>query len=713
MLGNRFNGACLCQENATIAFRQPDVLSTGSYTLFRKATYNEKKVLFTFVLGFLFMCPLWAQKVAVGGYVIDARTGEPLIGANVFDTPDSHGTATNKYGFFSLTLPAGEHWLIASFVGYKERKVKIHTDSVGSLRFELERGETLDEVVIKAPGVDPLSNPQSGMHKLAMHEIEQRPQLLGEGDVLKMLQLLPGVQFGSEGTSGIHVRGGVPGQNLILLDGVPVYNTSHLFGFFSVFNPDAIKDVTMLKGAFPARYGGRISSVVDIRMKEGSLKKFSMRGSVGLISSKLMFTTPILKEKTSLMIAGRRSYADLFLTHFMSEKEKYLYHLKDINAKISHVFSSSDRLFLSAYAGQDNMDLREMSELFGVRDATQREVQWGNLTSTLRWNHVFSPKLFSHVMVTYNHYFLENSFVYDGLILDSQETFRQERSFDSYVQDWSGHAKFEYSQNENHTKRFGWFFSQHNYSPGSESFYNSGWEVDETEGRREMGELNSFEYAFYLEDDWNVFNNFQMNLGIRFAGYHIDETDYYRLEPRLSMVMRVSQYFSLKGAVSRMGQFVHLLGNNSVGYPNDVWLPATSKLTPQDSWHYNIGGVFRKSEQLGLTVEGYYKDMKNLPAYDEGMKYFPGDIYWEDKIVVGEGKAYGIEASIDYAFGQTSMDVAYTYSKSTRKFAQINEGKSFPFRYNRKHDFIISGIHEFSKKVDLGINWVFTSGPHF
>jgi outer membrane receptor for ferrienterochelin and colicin len=672
----------------------------------------------------LFMCGfVQSQNYTISGYIEDASSGEKLIGANVYDKKTFKGSTSNVYGFYSLTLPKDSVELVVSFVGFQPQTFCLYLDKDLKQNVSLSSSIELKTVEIVASQSEAIQE-KSQMSSIVvpMEQIKALPSLLGERDVLKILQLLPGVQSGGEGTSGLYVRGGGPDQNLILLDGVPVYNASHLFGFFSVFNPDALNHVELIKGGFPARYGGRLSSVIDIRMKEGNTKKFKGEGSVGLVASKLTLEGPIIKDKTSFIVSGRRTYIDILTQPIIRAASRANgteatagYYFYDMNAKINHKFSDNSRLFLSAYMGNDKFYARSKDSYLydNIRHTVKNEfgLGWGNLTTALRWNKIVTKKLFSNTTLTYSRY----RFYADVGYSDKQEgvNINQTESFNfrylSGIHDWAGKADFDYLPNPNHSVKFGIGNIYHTFTPGINTFRSSGdgSPVDTTFGAQR---IYAHEFSTYAEDDIKMGARLKANIGIHFSGFNVSDTTYFSLQPRVSSRYLISESWSAKASYATMTQYLHLLTNASIGLPTDLWLPVTRRVIPQQSEQYATGLAYTYKNDYEISLEGYYKKMKNLIEYKDGASFFDSNTDWQDKIEVGKGWSYGAEVFVQRKVGKTTGWIGYTLSWTNRQFENLNFGKVFPYRYDRRHDIGIAITHKMNDKVDFGIVWVYGTG---
>jgi outer membrane receptor for ferrienterochelin and colicin len=664
---------------------------------------------------------LQAQRYSINGTVEDKLTGEKLISANIYDAKTFKGISSNAFGFYSLTLPSGDVKLTFSYIGYEAAVLDIILVRDTVINMQLNPVINIGEVVISAERAkSAILSTQMSMTELSSKSIKSLPMLLGEVDVLKALQLLPGVKGGNEGTSGIYVRGGGPDQNLILLDGVPVYNANHLFGFFSVFNPDAIQNVKLITGGFPARYGGRLSSVLDIRMRDGNNKKFSAEGSVGIISSKLTLEGPIIKDKTSFIVSGRRTYIDLLAQPLIKLQSMGSnsnlnagYYFYDLNAKVNHKFSDRSRLFLSAYSGKDKAYLRtsEKGNVLGepAKFEADAGLGWGNLTSALRWNYVLSPKLFSNTTVTYSRYNFATSMM-DQQFNNDTLTNKFQYIYDSGIIDWAAKVDFEYLPDPSHTIRFGYNQIYHTFKPGVSVLSVEGggnFVMDTTFGNKN---INAHEGALFVEDDWSISTRLKVNFGLHFSHFSVSDSTYYSLQPRFSARFLVNEKVSVKAAFTKMSQYIHLLTNSTIGLPTDLWLPSTDKILPESATQYAFGIVYQPEEGTEISFEGYYKSMNNLLEYKEGASFFSFEDDWQNKIEIGDGQAYGFEILGRKQLGKTSGWIGYTLSWSNRKFENISFGEWFPYRYDRRHDISFVLNQQLTHEIDMGVTWVYGTG---
>ncbi len=686
------------------------------------------------VIGLVLAClPTFAQKRTISGYVMDAASKETLIGATIFDKNSGKGCATNSYGFYTLTLNQGQVDLQVSYVGYTQQSRALDLKENLSLNFMLETNTTLDEVVVEGTRATVSArNPQMSVVELPVQQIKSIPTLFGETDVLKAIQLLPGVQNGSEGSAGMYVRGGGPDENLLLLDGVPVYNVNHMLGFFSVFNPDALKNVTLYKGSFPAHFGGRLSSVVDIRMKEGDMQKYHGNASIGLISSKFNFEGPIVKDKLSFNLSYRRTYGDLLIKPALwiaswstpeISKLSVGYYFYDFNAKLNWKISDKDRLYLSFYTGDDAIYFGVKNKDF-VSDSTQYthriklNWKWGNKVAALRWNHVVSQKLFMDASVNYTQY-RHNL----GMNLTEEDTYLPTNTvsknvfdmvYKSGINDLTAKVDFDYTPLPNHEIRFGGNYTYHIFRPEVQSIQMSESQQSLVDTVTGSPNVYAHETALYAEDNMTFGDIFRMNLGVHYSTFTVEGKTYQSVQPRVSTSLMLASNLSLKAGYAYMTQYVHLLSNSSLSLPTDLWVPVTAKIVPMNAHQWSVGAFYELPRLFDISVEGYYKTMDNLLEYKDGASFFGSSERWDEKVCMGKGWAYGVELLVQRSFGKTTGWIGYTWAHSKRQFDRegmvINDGKVFPAKYDRRHDISVTVQHKFSDKFDLSGTWVFSSG---
>ena len=656
------------------------------------------------------------NRVTISGYVRETGSQEALIGVSVYLPGTTTGTTTNTYGFYSLTLPAQDSLRLAySFVGYEsiERTVTLRTNT--TLNVLLIPGRLLTEVDVKASRTEEKvsESPQMSRIDVPISQIKKIPAFLGEKDVLKVLQLMPGVQKGSEGQTGIYVRGGGPDQNLIILDEATVYNANHLFGFFSVFNGDALKSVELTKGGFPARYGGRLSSVIELNMKDGNKEQLHGEGGIGLIASRLTLEGPLTKNKKgSFLVSGRRTYLDIIAAPLVnagsSGQTKAGYYFYDFNAKANYDFGAQNKVYVSGYFGRDRFYANDK------REGTDVGIGWGNATGTLRWNHLFNQKLFSNLSLIYSNY----EFRISADTRDS-DTLSTSLRYTSGIRDLSAKLDFDYYVSPQHSVRFGLQTVFHRFTPSALVVQNT----SINEFRRDVEAINAVESGIYAEDTWRLNERWRINGGMRLSLFTQGSVSYLRPEPRLSASYQLRPSLSAKASYATMNQYIHLLSNTGIGLPTDLWVPTTDRVAPQQSRQLAIGIAkdfaddFALGKGFALTVEGYYKTMQNIINYKEGASFLLIDdpasaerVRWEDNVTAGKGWSYGAEVLFQRKTGRLSGWVGYTLSWTQWQFPELNGGKPFFPRYDRRHDISVVGIYELSKRITLSGTWVYGTG---
>ena len=665
----------------------------------------------------------------IHGTVFDQSTGEHLVAATIYDTLGQHGTVSNEYGFFSLSFLDSIVVLNCSYVGYRSQDLPLKLDSDTTLNLYLTPSLELEEVTVSARTADrEFLSSQMSAHSINHAEAHKMPLLFGETDMIKSLQYLPGVSSGIEGTSGIMVRGGGSDQNLILLDGVPVYNVNHLFGLFSVFNGDAVNSATIYKGGFPARYSGRLSSVLDIRLKEGNMQEFHGSASIGLIAAKIMLEGPIVRDKTSFLFSARRTYADVlsYPVQYLINKSNgqpvnnyYGYFFHDINAKINHKFSDRSRLYLSTYAGKDEFYNRDNTPIYDMSTGRTTEshykygFSWGNWTSSLRWNHIWSGSLFSNLTLaysTFNHReYEENQAFYSMGGGDISSPILTDE-YHSRVKDLSLGLDFTLRTFKNHNIRAGVRANLYSFEPGTSMEEHYFPEQGTFSQRTGADTVLAAQWTAFLEDEFSIGERFRANLGFNASLFLVEGEQYFSPEPRISLRYLLSDRLVLKASYAKMSQYMHLLTNAMVGLPTDSWVPSTSSLKPETSWQAALGLSYKLRPGLRLSMEGFYKEMDKLVEYREGAELQMNDQYWEEKVLTGSGKAYGLEFYLQKEHGKWTGSLAYTLSKNTRQFDEINFGEPFPYKYDRRHDLSLTANWQVKEHISLGAVWVMASG---
>lgn len=673
-----------------------------------------------------------AQSFTINGTLTDKSTGETLIGATVMDLHSGKGTVSNAYGYYTITLKQDSVRLRISYVGYRTQEFDIFLSSNQQLNVQLVPSTQLEEVVITAEKVQSVKSSQMSAIEVPVEQLKAVPVLFGESDILKALQLMPGVQSGSEGQSGMYVRGGGPDENLFLLDGVPLYNVSHAGGFFSAFNSDAVKNVTLYKGSFPAHFGGRLSSVLDITTNNGNDQTYHGNVSVGLISAKVALEGPIVKNKTTFSISARRTYADLllqpFLPYILDQDAVGMsvgYYFYDLNAKVTHKFSDRSRLYASYYLGDDVMYAKVLvgeNDLMQKNDYLKFGFNWGNQVGSLRWNYVLNPKLFMNVSGSYTRY--RNSVLFGTeehyKINDTTTMFDMQMDYNSLIQDLTARLDFDYMPNTNHSIKFGTQYTYHMFRPEVLDYALSAGDdagsggVD-TIGTMSSPQINAHELMAFVEDDWSITDAVKLNFGLNLTGFGVRDTMYFSPQPRVSGRILLSDDWSIKMGYARMTQYLHLLSNSSVSLPTDLWVPVTDNVKPMTSNQIAAGVFYSWKSLVDFSIEGYYKKMDNLLEYKEGSTFFGSSETWEQKVSMGEGWSYGVEFLAQKSVGEWTGWVGYTWSKAERRFNKpdqvwINNGEVFPAKYDRRHDLSIVVTYKPSKTFDCSLTWVYSTG---
>jgi len=678
-----------------------------------------KKFIFAFLLLIIAINTFAQKKVTLSGYMRDAQTGEALIAATIYVRDLQLGAQTNTYGFYSVTVPAGMHQVLYTYVGYANQEQSMSLNDNTVFNAALQPNSTLQEVEITSSRKDEnVTTTEMGTVSLSVEKIKTLPVIFGEVDILKALQLMPGVQSSGEGNSGFYVRGGGPDQNLVLLDDAVVYNPGHLFGFFSVFNSDAVKNITLIKGSMPANYGGRLSSVVDVSMKEGNNKEFHSEGGIGLIASRFTVEGPIKKNKGSFMLSGRRTYLDLLVKPFAkgTNFDGSGYYFYDANLKANMALSSKDRIYLSGYFGRDLFQFKSRVTAFNAR------IPWGNSTATLRWNHQFNNQMFMNTSLINNDY----NFEFGG----SQSSF--EIKLASGIRDYNAKVDLDYYTDNNHHIKTGINYTFHKFIPN---------QVSGRTGDTELKPNNSLiryghEAGLYISDDFEWTSWLRVNAGLRYSyfaqvgpywKYQYDFNDkktdssfygdgnivesYGGFEPRLNLRFQLNQSSSIKLSAVKSYQYIHLITNNGSTLPTDLWVPSTMYVKPQQSWQYAMG-YFKNffNDKLETSVEVYYKDMRNQIEYRQG--YTPSSPTRDQELdyVFGKGWAYGAEFFINKTKGKFTGWIGYTLSWTYRQFPALNLGKEFPAKYDRRHDLSVVGTYEINKKWTLSTVFIYGSG---
>lgn len=660
-----------------------------------------------------------SRKYTISGYITDRESQETLIGANVLETRSSNGTTTNSYGFYTITLPEGETRIGFSYLGYDTQvhPFMLRRDTVLNIR--LSSDNRLEEVLILSDRVEAgLMSTHTGALDIPISHIRNTPTILGEADVMKTIQLMPGVQSGVEGSAGLYIRGGSPDQNLILLDGAPVYSVDHVLGFFSIFTPEAVKKVTLFKGSFPARFGGRLSSVVDVRTNDGDMTNYHGTLSIGLLTSKINLEGPIIKGKTSFNVSLRRSYLDLVTRPFMSDDDKAGYYFYDINAKVNHKFSDKNRVYVSLYHGKDFFDSQSKDEYNDGDTKSMNnydiDLKWGNTIASFRWNNIINNKLFSNTTISYNHYTMGAKANSETRYQGFEEKYRT--NYNSGIRDWSAQIDFDYTPNPRHHIKFGGSYTYHRFKPevitSKISTSDEDTKLDSTYNANSNSRFNAQELSAYIEDNVDITPRLRANIGLHFSSFHVQGKTYFSVQPRLSARYQLTKDMTLKASYSQMNQHINLLTSAPISMPTDLWVPVTRNLKPMISRQYALGSYYTGLKGWEFSVEGYYKDMDNILEYKDATRFIGSSASWEEKVEMGKGRSFGVEFMAQRTIGKTTGWFNYTLAKSDRKFSKggINNGERFPYKYDRRHHVNLVVNHKFNDRIDVSASWFFASG---
>ncbi len=660
------------------------------------------------ILAFLIHISTFAQKSdkVISGFIKEKGSRENLIAATVYIAETKQATLSNNYGYYSISTNKDTITLIVSSVGFQKQAFTIILKNDIVQDFELVSNNNISEVVITDSKENLISQDQQmSIMRVPIEQIQQIPGLLGEKDVLKVLQLLPGVQKGSEGNSGLYVRGGGPDQNLIILDDAPVYNAFHLFGFYSLFNGDALKSVELTKGGFPARFGGRLSSVLEMNMKDGDKEKYRAEFGVGLISSRFTVEGPIKKNKSSFLLSGRRTYIDALIYPLLPKESKGGYYFYDFNAKANIEIDKKNTIYLSGYFGRDKFyassNFSDYSSRFGL--------YWGNGTGTIRWNRVINSKLFSNTSFIYSLYRFNIS------IKEKFNGDEFEIRLYSGIRDLSIKQDFDYALNNKHLIKAGVFIQQHRFTPSATTIKNSEFPEEDEES---IETIDALENAAYIEDRYQITPRLNSNIGLRFSHFLQNSKNYVGLEPRLGFSYQLKTDLALKASYAMMNQYIHLLSSTGVGLPTDLWVPATDLVRPQRSNQVAIGAAKDFIPQkINVSIEAYYKHMNNVIAYKDGASFLTVDepgtedkIKWDENVTSGQGWSYGLEFLLKHDGDRFSGWLGYTLSWTELQFDAINFGKKYFARYDRRHDLSLVVIHKVSKDITFTTTWVYGTG---
>lgn len=677
--------------------------------------------------------PITQRRFTISGFLEDAKTGERLIAANIYDRRSNKGTVTNEYGFYSLTIYGGPIELSFSYLGYENVLYDFLLETNRRINIALRNDLTLAEILVIATDENTLEDKDKiSQENLSIGDIERLPNLAGESDLVRTTHLLPGVQTGTDGIGGIHIRGGNPDHNLILIDGVPIYNISHAAGLFSIFNTSAINSAKLSKGGFSARYGGRLSSVLDVHTKEGNKKDFKGRLDVGLLTGRLSMEGPIVKDKSSFFVSSRYSYLNWYIRPYTrslkesrGEAGSSGYQFYDINAKFNHTFSDKDKIYFSFYNGKDRfsnggnisdtlslINQNTGEEIFFRFDQSYHEnIDWGNTVGAFRWNHLYSNKLFGNTTLTFSRLAVNSDFRdSDSLVLLSNDQLIGKAlnlaRYQSSIRDFGLKFDYDYMPLAEHYFRFGFGMTKRNFSPGVLTVNESVEEFD-IEGEFANAPIATTELSAYLEDNITLSDQASVNIGFRLTTLKVPGKSYFSFQPRLSAFYNVNEFLRLKASFSKMNQFLHLLSDSSIGLPTDLWVPATANIKPQEAWQAVAGMDYRVADLFDISIEAYYKQMNHLLAITEGASFYND---WEENVTDGEGRAYGLEFLLKKRKGKATGWLGYSVSWADRRFDRINFGRRYPFKFDRRHDLKVVFSYQFKEWLEFTANWLFSSG---
>lgn len=687
-----------------------------------------------FILLLVLLMPLALRgQHTLSGTITSKPTGETLIGATIYNTTSGNGAVTDVNGRFSLTIKEKQTVLRVNFVGHDPIYDTVALTANTTRNYALQPSTLLKEVVVKAERLNSVQSSRMSALDIPVEQLKQVPVLFGEADIVKAIQLLPGVQSGNEGTGGMYVRGGGPDENLFLLDGVPLYNINHLGGFFSAFNSDAVKNVTLYKGCFPARFGGRLSSILDVTTNNGSAKRFGGTASLGLITGKISLEGPVGSENTTFSVSARRTFADLLLlpvVKYLGRKNANLsnidagYYFYDINAKVTHRFDDKNRLYATFYLGNDDVytKVRTTTSLNEDQYLNYKN-GWGNVVGGLRWNRAIGPKLFMNLSASYTQY--RNAITTgtekvaqfkDG----SEQTSVMSGDYNSAIRDLIGRIDFQYAPSTSHGVQFGGQYTRHWFQPNVASasidYYdqvqmNQAWKMDTSLSE---GLIPANEITLFAEDDWTVSKVVRINYGLNLSGFGVEESFYPSAQPRVSARFLITEDLSVKAGYAYMSQYLHLLSTTSISLPTDLWVPSTNLIPPMKAHQVAAGACYTVANTIDLSVEGYYKRMSNLLEYRDGATAFGSSVGWEQLVCLGDGWTYGAEFLAEKSIGQLTGWIGYTWSRTTHLFNRegqvLNNGKPFPAKYDRRHDINIVLNYKINEKIDISANWVFCTG---
>ena len=656
-----------------------------------------------------------SKMIRISGYVTDANSKETLIGATIRDNRAKVYSTTNSYGYYSMQVMPDSIQMQVSCLGFKLSSKKFYTQNDTVVNFGLH--ESISELQsVTIYDLKHLSRVGNTI-ELSGSEIKSTASTFGENDILKALQSMPGISSGFEGSSGMYVRGGNSDQNLILIDGAPIYNTGHMWNLFSVLNGDAVKKVTLYKNNFPARFGGRLSSVLDVRFKDGNMKQFHANATVGLYTARLNVEGPIIKEKASYSVSIRRSYIDPLLRIIQkSTPDVTIMYMYDINVKINHKFSDRSRLYLSYYSGRDKQNEKDRLDGYlgdGKKSTTntKNDYSWGNNILSLRWNYLFNNRLFLNISSAYNKYSNSNSSQIDQMHGDLRQDYNIFR--ESGINDWQSAIDFDFQLNNNHYLRFGAGFISHQFNPETHGYRvgNSDESKENWDSKYFLHEkTNGTEMSLYAEDEFAVTEKLKANLGLHLSIFNVRGKTYTGLQPRASVSYQLLLDLVANASYSRMNQYVNLLSNNTFNDPTDLWVPITKNLKPMSSDQFTAGLFFDKKNGYNFSIESFYKKMNNIVDYKDGLAWKDVFTTWEENVEAGKGEVYGLELLAKKNQGRFTGSVSYTLSWNNRRFPTINKGQQFSAKSDSRHNFNITTTYKLNDKIDFSASWIYSTG---
>ncbi len=671
------------------------------------------------------------KPITVRGHITDAQTGETLIAAGVLsDAGPGLGAVTNNFGYYTLTIP-GKSIVKGrpikfqySYVGYESQIVTLRTSKDTVINIALKPSAEIKEAIVAARKDAGIKSTNMGAIEVPLKQIQNTPMILGEADVIKVIQMMPGVSGGVEGFAGMHVRGGGADENLVLLDGIPIYNMNHMLGLFSIFQPEAVKKVTLYKGIFPARFGGRVSSVLDIRTNDGNMKETRGMFSVGLLSDKFHIEGPIIKDKLSYSVSARGMHTVFFdpILRLALKDMYYNYFYYDLNGKVTWRINDKDRLYFGVYSGADRLNGESVddgyaNDTYWLNDIGMR---WGNNVASVRWNHIFSKRLFANTTVAFNRYAMRTGSVtneHTTLGKDYEISSRYDSEYSSGIRDYTAKIDFDYNPNPSHLVKFGAEYTFHNFFPESLTFaenevHKGEQQIDTTYNIFDSKIYRGHELSVYAEDDIRIGEYLTVNPGLRVSWFNTERKNYFSAQPRVSAKLAFGNGLSFKAGYARMAQYVHQLSSGLLSMPTDLWVPITKDISPVLSDQYSVGAYYDGLKGWEFSLEGYWKNMQNVLEYEDGTVILGMSGGWEKKVAMGNGRAYGLEFYAEKTAGKVTGWLSYTLAKSDRHFPDgtINNGRVFPYKYDRRHNFNINATWEISRRIDLNASWSFLSG---